>query len=47
MCEKDFPESSSTGSKRQPRDEKHGKDGFRKKGINMHTLGEAFVGEVL
>ena len=46
MCEKDFPESSSTG-KRQPRDEKHGKDRFRKKGINMHKLGEAFVGEVL
>ena len=38
MCEKDFPESNSTG-KRQPRDEKHGKDRFRKKGINMHKLG--------
>ena len=46
MCEKDFPESSSTG-KCQPRDEKHGKDRFRKKGINTHKLGEAFVGEVL
>ena len=46
MCDKDFPESSSTG-KRQPRDGKHGKDRFRKKGINMHKLGEAFVGEVL
>ena len=46
MCDKDFPESSSTG-KRQPRDGEHGKDRFRKKGINMHKLGEAFVGEVL
>ena len=46
MCEKDFLESSSTG-KRQPRDEKHGKVRFHKKGINMHKLGEAFVGEVL
>jgi hypothetical protein len=46
MCEKDFPESTSTG-KRQPRDEKHGKDRFRKKGINMHKLGEVFVGEFL
>jgi hypothetical protein len=46
MCEKDLPESSSTG-KRQTRDEKDGKDGFRKKGINMHKLREAFVGEVL
>ena len=33
-------------AERQLRDQEHGKDRFRKKGINMHKLGEAFAGEV-
>ena len=45
MCE-ETPEVKYTG-KCQPEDKTYGKDRHRKKGINMHKLGEVFVGEFL
>jgi hypothetical protein len=46
MCAKEFQESCTAG-KRQLKEKKYGKDSHCRKGINMHKLGEAFVGEVL